>query len=82
MTDFTRANVMKLIQRMHIRSRHAKYINDEIEYEDYKEYINYVIIFFRPNLTGNDLDLIWQNLNLAGPDWRYVREELFSAIAG
>lgn len=77
----TRKEVMKWIQRMHIRSRHAKYINDEIEYEDYKEYINYVIVFFRPEFTGKHLDILWQNLNFASKSWEVAREEIFQAIA-
>ena len=72
---------MKWIQRLRIKSGHTKYINDEMEYEDYKEYINYVIIFFRPEYTGNHLDVLWQNLNFTSRSWRVAREEIFLAIA-
>lgn len=81
MDNFTRENIMKWIQRLHIKSRHAKYINDEIEYEDYKEYINYVLVFFRPDFTGRDLDVLWQNLNFASPSWKVAKEDIFTAIA-
>ncbi|MCK9544852.1 MAG: hypothetical protein M0R03_22795 [Novosphingobium sp.] len=78
---YTRADIMKWVQRLHIKSRHAKYINDEIEYEDYKEYINYVLTFLRPSFSENDLDLLWQNLNFTSYSWGVVKEELFAAIA-
>jgi len=78
---YTRADIMKWVQRLHIKSRHAKYINDEMEYEDYKEYINYVLTFLRPSFSGNDLDLLWQNLNFTSYSWRVVKEEIFAAIA-
>lgn len=78
---YTRAEIMKWIQRLQIKSRHAKYINDEIEYEGYKEYINYVLTFLRPSFSGNDLDLLWQNLNFTSYSWEVVKEEIFAAIA-
>lgn len=84
--DFTRANVMKWIKRLHVKTYHTQYTNDEIKYGNYKWYINTTINAIRHMYLGSywdeeQLDLIWQNLNLAGPNWRHVRENIFTAIA-
>ncbi len=86
MNDFTRANIMKWINRLHVKSAHERYMNDEMNYQEYMWYINTTIntirdVYFITRYNRNQLNLIWQNLNLAGTEWRRVREHLFSAIA-
>jgi len=81
-----RKEVMKLFRNLHIKARHTMHINGGMTYGEYKEYINYHIngiraFFGLSRCSESQLDMLWQNLNMASEKWYIARNEIFSAIA-
>lgn len=83
----TKKEIMKWIQRLHVKSTHAKMVEGEMSFADYRNYIEYVINLIRGiagfgEMKKSDFDLAWQNLSLGSESWNVAKADIFSAIAG
>jgi len=61
-------------------------MSDEISFQNYKEYISMTIndirdMYMVTRFTPDDMDLIWQNLDMENSKWSIARKEIFTAIA-
>lgn len=43
MTMANRAQIMRWINRLHVKTTHRRYVDGEVSYAHYKEYVNIVI---------------------------------------
>lgn len=82
----TRKDVMKLMRRLQVKSRHKMYLHDGLTYSEYKEYINHTIneirAFFGLSRYSNaEFSVLWSNLNMGDERWYVARDEIFLAIA-
>lgn len=82
-----RAEIMRRIKRLHVKTTHRRYVDGEVSYAHYKEYVNIVIndirvLFQLGELDNDTLDVYWSNCSPAAEAWAYAREEIYNMIVG
>jgi hypothetical protein len=85
--DDWRKEVGKWINRLHFKTSWTKYINDEMSYEDYKEYCFITVNSIReamgnPAYSEKKFDEAWQYRILAHEKYSVTFDELVNVIFG
>lgn len=84
--EMTDESIMKLINRMHVKTRHTQYMTYDLSVRQYREYISEFINMARKwfgvsEFSSERLWLMWENLGMADFDWKIARYEIYTAIA-